>query len=263
MPRFPISVVQPQLSAAPVVERWTEIESVDAHHYKVSGNLVVVTLPQEFFVRELLDLDLGDDQAIVDVTRAYGLAHLPLHEIWSFPLTKSEHEAFVDWSCARFDLDVPRNTFRALRACSRHWIAALEERSVVEAWSAEGIHFRPGSRYSAEETAWLAWKRLVGLALEGLLAFQIVYLDSSPPNLAVGERPSLAAGIAIQLLNAIDSEQGVRYCENETCGRPFILQRGGAVLGQFRAHGVKYCEPACARAQANRAYRRRLKEVAP
>lgn len=61
----------------------------------------------------------------------------------------------------------------------------------------------------------------------------------------------------LELYNHIVAEAALIACSNERCARLFVHQEGRAKHGQHRSIGVKYCSPECARAQAQRVYRRR------
>ena len=63
--------------------------------------------------------------------------------------------------------------------------------------------------------------------------------------------------MALELYNHACEDAAYKVCQNETCGRLFVRQGGRAQHGQHRRAGVKYCTSECARAQAQRAYRRR------
>jgi hypothetical protein len=67
--------------------------------------------------------------------------------------------------------------------------------------------------------------------------------------------------LCLELFNHICGEIPYSECENERCRRLFVRQRGRAIHGQHRTSGVKYCSAECARAQAQRAYRRRRAAV--
>jgi hypothetical protein len=71
------------------------------------------------------------------------------------------------------------------------------------------------------------------------------------------EGASLLQGMGLELYNHICEQTGYKACANEACGRLFVRHEGRAKAGQYRTSGVKYCSSSCARAQAQRAYRRR------
>ncbi len=69
--------------------------------------------------------------------------------------------------------------------------------------------------------------------------------------------PPLYDICCLELFNHIVERAPYRRCQNETCGRLFVRQSGRARHGQRRTRGVLFCSSSCARAQAQRAYRRR------
>jgi hypothetical protein len=69
--------------------------------------------------------------------------------------------------------------------------------------------------------------------------------------------PRIATALCLQLLGWLADGVPARRCANEPCGSWFTRQRGRAAAGQYRTSGVMYCSSSCARAQAQREYRRR------
>jgi len=91
---------------------------------------------------------------------------------------------------------------------------------------------------------------------------QFVRIDITPDGETRGGAPyfsevSLISLMALELYNHACENADYKTCQNETCRRLFVRQEGRALHGQHRRTGVKYCTSECARAQAQRSYRRR------
>jgi hypothetical protein len=71
------------------------------------------------------------------------------------------------------------------------------------------------------------------------------------------QRLDLYPILCLELFNHMVEEASYRVCANERCGRLFVRQEGRAQFDQRRKTGVKYCSALCAKAQAQREYRRR------
>ncbi|AXV05781.1 hypothetical protein DVS28_a1080 [Euzebya pacifica] len=91
-------------------------------------------------------------------------------------------------------------------------------------------------------------------------------IEVAPPG---AERGGLAFGrpiarilqaMMLQVVDWVAAGVPARRCANETCATWFARQSGRAEYGQHRTKGVLYCSRACARAQAQREYRRRKRD---
>ena len=102
----------------------------------------------------------------------------------------------------------------------------------------------------------------------GLAPFRpsIVFVDGDDESVTTGPHPGhlrrdgipLYAILCLELFNHIAEHAPVyKTCQNETCGRLFVRQSRRALHRQHRTQGVKFCSSECARAQAQRQYRRR------
>jgi hypothetical protein len=162
---------------------------------------------------------------------------------------------------------------RAVRSLARHWIAYRQGNSVRPAWDEEGLRPRPDHRIpgSALEGIYgdsdgLAWSWFQTLLRKGLVHLQPTVTVSARRfgqgtyhyGRVTMETDSVGA-LTTQLFNLMHEDAPIRWCANEPCGRPFVHQRGRSAAGQYRTTGIKFCSVSCARAQAQRQYRRKHK----
>jgi hypothetical protein len=70
-------------------------------------------------------------------------------------------------------------------------------------------------------------------------------------------RVPLHAVLALELFNHIVENAEYHICANERCRRTFVHQEGRSKKQQRRSRGVLYCTAQCARATAQREYRRK------
>lgn len=242
---------------------------------------------------ELIDLDLEDEEAIFRFVRrfgALGVAHEHFALFRSLPgfATAILPVLAAAWPTERFNQTVEHylerrgdgphthlvETLAEFRLGARVLtdlvmaarISQLDEPPAAVRWESipeEAMNEKRadladwGMEFDAQEEAVEIFLRQV--LTDGLRPFhpRVVYVGAEAAD-EFGAAP-LYAVCCLELFNHLVEAAQVRVCANDSCRRPFVRQRGRAEQGQHRIRGVKYCSSHCARAQAQRVYRRRLK----
>lgn len=278
MSLFRITTWPGQTVPIPPVHPWTVAVLED--EFLVYGDQgAPKELPDEFVLRELFDIDVEDVAALAQFTEQWGLltslsrgpdsqpdplSLLPRHET-ERGIADRIHKTLsdlTDRTGANPYFTVPHSAavlhLRVMRALTRQWIASqqgLGDEDVLAAWTTEGL-----TRPPSVQDAWRRWEEHLNTALRPFQVSVHIALDAGTARSEGLIAPNLYAVMALQLANLVGEEATLSNCSNETCGRVFSRQRGRAEFGQHRTRGVLYCSSTCARAQAQREYRRRKRE---
>jgi len=273
----------------------------------VFGEQAMVELPDEAYLRELGDLDLGNVEAILAFVNAWGWVGDPGFHIededvddalWSeesFPGPRPEAcfsalEAVA--ADVRVGLGVAEDLVEAgyfrrrpgmglrhldefvlyaslLRDFTRTWQAVSESLSwerVLGDWETPSDWVRVfGATTQQDEKTERCVEFMCAVLNQALAAFS-VHLTTHTVAPDGRQEPDWDAStwqaLSLQLVNDVVDRVPYKVCANEACGRFFVRQRGTSKFGQGRTSGVMYCSNSCARAQAQREYRRRKKKEA-
>jgi hypothetical protein len=205
-------------------------------------------LPEDFSVREVMNLDLTSKSAVAEFARQWGdlgvlndpdnVARAFEAVFWIDSLDSEPFRRFCQVAVAVRDL-------------TRIWLALRGSLSFDEL-AAQWESLAPAPASAAEAGDKLA------IGLNAVLHPFQVHVVLEPEGERPGtEHPTLVSVVCLQLANAITEGASYARCANETCGQLFSRQRGRAKAGQYRTSGVAYCSRNCALAQSQRDRRRR------
>jgi hypothetical protein len=158
---------------------------------------------------------------------------------------------------------------RLLRALVRHWRAGERGDSLSDAWAAEGFDVLapndmwPPELYPVVALPWLRFGHAINLGLSGFCVranIQFEFLPGTPDIGSTENRQvTLYEAACLQLWNLMADGIPIKDCANDRCSNSFGHQYDDTKRTQHRSRGVLYCSQRCARAQAERERRRRIR----
>lgn len=237
-----------------------------------------VELPEDFYLRELMELRADDLEGAARMMAAYG----PLFgadrddlsfdnedvyfEVQDIPEPDSEQQPYpfgVHRDLVAVYVRTAQGAITTWLACQRE--GGLEE--LVRPHVTEETLADLRSQTQDRKASWpQSLEELQEILIEAELTSLQEVLNRALGRFSIGigdlsdRYPTVYSAAFLQLYNHLVEGATVHHCANEKCGRAFVRQRGRAAYRQHRTTGVKYCSRECARAQAQRELRRRRKQ---
>jgi hypothetical protein len=231
-------------------------------------------LPDEWVIRDLRTADLDSDSGVEAILNRFPFRWSP-----SWPGNSVDRRIIpgdqrrrlrslgvgFEPFCGIEDL---RWCLKGLRAAANTWTYASLSMDPLAAWADEGFRLH-GTYFGIDFSPWQAFSSVLRSGLEQWSPGAFYTSTRGSDETSVGTvaewelrlHDIFTAGCQ-QLFNLmVDRRVTPRRCESATCRRIFVHQLGGSRHWQ-RTKGVRYCSPQCAKAEAQRQYRRRQKAAA-
>lgn len=256
----------------------------------------VSPVPDDLYLYEIADADPSDPESLrrlanlglwrsLNIADAYGDLPIWTDEQWRRALAdvalkygrpvpddleKGRHEVWDPLGGVGFPIHLEEIALRvrAVQRLSHHAQLYATGEDVAQAWRPDRVDSAVRARLSmpglTDEDSpavreVVAWEEFTRLANAALREFHVrVYADVGRPGYGIGSAyPTVYQVAVLQIVNDMAGGGSTYHtCGNETCGRPFLRQRGRSRY-YSRAEGVRYCSRECANAQTQRDYRRR------
>jgi hypothetical protein len=232
------------------VDRWI-VSLTDNRELQLVEPLAPRELPDEWVLRALTDVDLEDDHAVVALLSDYGpiFGRVPADVAQS--LWDDDHLHLLEPIQAGCGgIEDARWWLKTVRALAGTWGRTSRGEDPAGAWLAEGFSDAQENSLGLSDP----WRRFTEALNDGLRPF---YAQALIYNRAYQDPVDLYSAACQQIFNLIVEECDAHRCENQSCERIFVHQLGGSKYGQHRTKGLRFCTPACARAETQRTYRRR------
>jgi hypothetical protein len=235
---------------------------------RTGGHRAWWPLPRELVLRDLQQVDCANPEDILAFIAEHGVitsaprkmphgwmrleGHREIHERPNDdPLHIAELASYLRWA----------------QGMTLHLVAALDGERVMSAWETVGIADAGFIWHEADDdVAWEWFAETLNAGLSGMQPYVMSWqkLPLSDERFHYGEpRVDLFTGMAAQVFNLAVEGMPMRSCANETCHQRFVRQLGRSRKGVSRTSGVMFCSSSCAKAQAQREYRRRQRQGKP